>query len=155
MRRAGQALAKEISVYAFYGVLGLLGGQLAFRIDTLMVGGMIDISSAGIYTIVAVLTEVIVKPARAILGIAGPIIAKSWKENNLAEIQMIYQKSSLNLLIVGLFIFLGIWLSLESLFLLMPNSEGLMTAKYVVFFLGLAQVVNMGTSVNNEIITFR
>jgi len=154
LRFIKKPLAKEISVYALYGVLGLLGGQLAFRIDTLMVGGMIDVSSAGIYTIVAVLTEVIIKPARAILGIAGPIIAKSWKENNLAEIQMIYQKSSLNLLIVGLFIFLGIWLSLEPLFSLMPNTEGLMTAKYVVFFLGLAQVVNMGTSVNNEIITY-
>lgn len=147
-------LAKEISEYAFYGILVLLGSQLAFRIDTLMVGALINLENAGSYAIIAVLTEVILKPSKAIIGVAGPIIAKRWEENDLAEIKMIYQKSSLNLLIVGIFIFLGIWMSIDALFSLMPNSEELATAKYVFFFLGLARLLDMGTSVNNEIINY-
>ena len=147
-------LAKEISVYASYGILAMLSGQLAFKIDTLMVGGLIDVRHAGIYTIAATLTEVIIKPSRAIFGIAGPIIAKSWEENDMEEIKMIYQKSSLNLLIVGIFIFLGVWLSIEALFSLMPNTEELLVGKYVILFLGMARLVDMATSVNNEILNY-
>ena len=42
--------------------MAFIGGQVDFRIDSLMIGGLISLKEAGIYTIVAVLSEIIVKP---------------------------------------------------------------------------------------------
>lgn len=147
-------LAKEIKQYSIYGLLNSLGSQVAFRIDTLMVAGMIDIASGGIYAIVNVISDVITKPSKSIISIASPIISKSWKENDMAEIKMIYKKSSIILLIIGWYTFLGIWGSVDDLFNIMPKPEEIRPGKYVIFFLGLAKIIDLATSVNTDIINY-
>lgn len=147
-------LKKEISEYSFFGILNALGSQLAFRIDTLMVAGLVSLSSGGIYAIVHVIIDVISKPLKAIIAIASPIISNKWVNKDITGIMSIYQKSSLLLLILGIYIFLGIWLSIDDLFLLMPNSEEMSKGKYVVFFLGIAKMIDLGTSVNSQIIAY-
>ena len=149
-----KARAKEMSEYSLFGLLNSLGSQLAFRIDTLMVAGMINISSGGVYAIVNVISDVIMKPARGIIAISSPIISKSWAINDLEEIQMIYKKSSTILLIIGCFVFLGIWGSIDDLITVMPNSETIRPGKYVILFLGLAKLFDLSTSVNSEIISY-
>ncbi len=147
-------LRKEISEYSFFGILNALGSQLAFRIDTLMVAGLVSISSGGIYAIVHVIIDVISKPLKAIIAIASPIISEKWIDNDVQGIESIYQKSSILLLLLGVYIFLGIWLSIDDLFLLMPNTEEMSRGKYVVFFLGIAKMIDLGTSVNSQIIAY-
>ena len=149
-----RSLAKEMRKYATFGLLNALGSQLAFRIDTLMVAGMVSISSGGIYAIVNVISDVITKPFKSIEAIASPIISKSWDTNDVAEIKTIYQKSSIILLVVGTYIFLGIWSSIDDLFSLMPNSKEVEGGKYVILFLGLARVFDLATSVNAHIIGY-
>lgn len=145
-------LAKEMRSYSIFGLLNALGNQLAFRIDMLMVGGLVSISSGGVYAIVNVITDVVMKPAKAIVAIANPIISEKWENNDVQGIEGIYQKSSIVLLINGLFIFLGIWLSVDDLFSIMPNSEIMMAGKYVILFLGIAKLFDLATSVNTQII---
>ncbi len=145
-------LAKEMRSYSIFGLLNALGNQLAFRIDMLMVGGLVSISSGGIYAIVNVIIDVIMKPAKAIIAIANPIISEKWENSDVKGIEGIYQKSSIVLLINGLFIFLGIWLSVDDLFSIMPNSEKMMAGKYVILFLGIAKLFDLATSVNTQII---
>ena len=145
-------LVKEMKSYASFGMLNALGNQLAFRIDMLMVAGLVSISSGGIYAIVNILIDVITKPAKAITAIANPIISDSWEKNDTKEIEKIYKKSSIVLLISGLYIFLGIWLSVDDLFAIMPNSEAMRQGKYVILFLGLAKLFDLATSVNTQII---
>ena len=147
-----KSLLKEMRSYSAFGLLNALGNQLAFRIDVLMVGGLVSISSGGIYAIVNVIIDVIMKPAKAITAIANPIISDKWENNDTNAIQGIYQKSSIVLLISGLFIFMGIWLSIDDLFSLMPNSEEMRAGKYVIFFLGIAKLFDLATSVNTQII---
>jgi len=147
-------MAKEMREYSIFGLLNALGSQVAFRIDTIMVAAMVSISSGGIYAIVNVISDVITKPYKAINAIAAPIISESWNTNDSAEIKNIYQKSSITLLILGCFIFLGIWLSVDDLFLIMPKSELISQGKYVIFFLGLAKIFDLATSVNSYIIGF-
>jgi len=108
-------LQKEIKKFSLFGLLNALGSQLAFKIDTLMVAGMINVTSSGVYGIALVITEVISKPAKGIIAISSPIISASWKANDLDNIKMIYQKSSTVLLIIGLYVFLGIWGSINDL----------------------------------------
>jgi len=147
-------LAKELGENSIFGLLNALGSQVATRIDTLMVAAMVSISAGGVYAIVDVISDVITKPYKGINAIAAPIISKSWNNNDLDEIKKIYQKSSITLLVLGWFIFLGTWLSIDDLFLIMPQSDIMETGKYVIFFLGLARLFDLATSVNSFIIIY-
>ncbi|MCB0661387.1 MAG: polysaccharide biosynthesis C-terminal domain-containing protein [Saprospiraceae bacterium] len=144
----------EMARYGGYGMLSGLGTKTAFYIDTLMVSALMEFSDTGVYAISLFMANTIGQPIRSIIGIAQPIISKAFSENNLKEIKTIYQKSSLNLLILGIFLFLGIWSNLDDLFQIMPNTEPMKAGKWVVFFLCLAKLSDMATSVNNEVINY-
>ncbi|MEO5905198.1 MAG: polysaccharide biosynthesis C-terminal domain-containing protein, partial [Saprospiraceae bacterium] len=145
---------KEYSKYSWYGLLSGIGSQMAFRIDALMVSSMIHFKAGGLYAISYAVSEVIAKPMRAVATISGPVIAQHIESGNLEEVRSIYRKSSLNMTIIGLGLFLLIWTVLPFIFEIMPNTEEMKQGEYVVFFLGLAQVWDMMTGINNEIIIY-
>ncbi len=145
---------KEYSWYAWYGILSGVGSQVAFRIDSLMVFSLIKSQAAGVYSISWALSEIIIKPMRLLGNIAGPMLAQKIEENKLDEVKTIYQKSSLTMTIIGAGLFFLIWTVLPYIFQLMPETEVMQQGAYVVFFLGLAQVWDMMTGVNSEIISY-
>ena len=55
-------------------------------------------------------------------------------------------------MIVGGFLLTCVWINIDDLFLLIPNSEVYVEGKYVVLFIGMAVLFDMATGVNNEII---
>jgi O-antigen/teichoic acid export membrane protein len=145
---------KEYSKYSWYGLLSGMGSTVAFRIDTLMVTHLIQLQYTGIYSIAATLSEVIIKPMRSLNAIAGPVISHHLETGNLDEVRSIYRKSSLNMTIIGVGLFFMIWTVLPYIFDIMPNTETVRRGSYVVFFLGIAQVWDMMTGVNSEIISY-
>ncbi len=145
---------KEYSWYAWFGILSGVGSQVAFRIDGLMVSAMIQFQAAGVYSISWALSEIIIKPMRSLANIAAPLLAKQIEENKMNEVKEIYRKSSLTMTIIGAGLFFLIWTVLPYIFRLMPNTEVMQQGAYVVFFLGMAQVWDMMTGVNNEIISY-
>ncbi|MEP6647635.1 MAG: polysaccharide biosynthesis C-terminal domain-containing protein [Saprospiraceae bacterium] len=145
---------KEYFNYSGYGILAGIGSQIAFRIDGLMVSAMIQLSTGGLYSISWAVSDMIGKPMRALGSISSPIIAHHLEHGNTKDLLILYRKSSLNMTIIGLGIFLFIWTVLPFIFDLMSNSEVMRQGLYVVFFLGLAQVWDMMTGVNNEIILY-
>ncbi|HZV68256.1 MAG TPA: polysaccharide biosynthesis C-terminal domain-containing protein [Saprospiraceae bacterium] len=145
---------KTYSRFSGYGILGSIGSQVAFKIDGLMVAGMIQFASSGLYSIAWALSDVIAKPMRALSAISGPMVAQYIERGEMTELKTLYRKSSLNMSIIGLGLFLLIWTVLPFIFDIMPNSEVMRKGSYVVFFLGLAQLWDMMTGVNNEIITY-
>jgi O-antigen/teichoic acid export membrane protein len=66
----------------------------------------------------------------------------------------LYRRSSINLLIIGTFILLGLWSCLDQVFEIMPNGERYAVGKYVILFAGLAKLFDMATSINGRIIGF-
>lgn len=145
---------KEYSRYSFYVLLAGIGSHIAFRIDTVMVAGMIQFQAAGVYAIGLRLSEVILKPFVTLSGITGPIISQHIARSEWKEVDSLYKKSSLNMTVIGLGLFLLIWSVLPELFEIMPNTAELQKGMYVVFFLGMAQIVDMMTGINNEIIAY-
>ncbi len=144
----------EIGKYSSYSILSILASQLVLRIDIIMVTSMIGLTAGGIYSIINIMTQVIQKPANGMYSIASPIISESWVNNNTTEINKIYKKSSTILFFLACFIFLGIWLSIDDLIQIMPDSEDMMEGKYVMFFTGLSLVFELLTSVNSHIIGY-
>ena len=127
---------KEYSKFSWYSLLTGIGSQVAFKIDNLMVSGMIQFQAGGLYAIAMALSDVIAKPMRALSAISGPMIATYIEEGNLKEVETMYKKSSLNMTIIGLGMFLLIWTVLPYIFDIMPNSDVMREGMYVVFFPG-------------------
>jgi O-antigen/teichoic acid export membrane protein len=98
------------------------------------------------------LSNVIQVPQRSIVSISVGYLSQAWKDKHYATIQRIYSRSSLNMLMASLFIFLTIWLNfdraIEQLHLNPVYHEG----KWVVLILGIKNIIDMGTGVNSMII---
>ncbi|MBP7273899.1 MAG: polysaccharide biosynthesis C-terminal domain-containing protein [Saprospiraceae bacterium] len=149
-----KGLRKSMMNYSLYAMLGIIGTMLVIRLDAVMVAGMINLHYTGVFTIGAFIAESIAVPSIALIKIAAPIISKAWAENDIGEIKKVYEKSAVVLLMVGLFIFLNIWINIDDVFRIMPNGKLYEAGKYVVLLLGISKLVDMATGVNNEVIGF-
>lgn len=149
-----KSLRKEMSQFALYSGFNSIGNSLAFRIDSIMIAMMLGFKECGIYLLILFMAVVIEKPTSSIIKIASPIISKAWNENNTIEIDSIYKKSSLNLLIIGIPIFLLIWFSLIDIDAISAGRKNFYEGRYVFLLLGMAKLVDMATSVNSQIIYY-
>ena len=141
---------EALSLMAF-GTIGSAGSVFVFEIDKIMIGNLLDLSYTGIYSIAFFFSIFIAVPGKSIRRIAFILLAEAWKNNDLKTIQSIYIKTSLNLFLAGTYLFLGVWLNVdEVLSFLPPEFE---KGKYVIFFLGIAQLVDLLTGSNIEIIS--
>ncbi len=145
-------LLREIAGFAGFGMALNLAMFLITRLDLLMVSWFLGLQKGGIYTIASYISNVMDVPARAIITVAMPLIAKYWLHDKRLEINGLYQKSSINLLIIGI-AFYGVTLvSLDSLIALMPNSGEMQAGRAVVAILGAAKLFDLATGLNGYIL---
>lgn len=143
---------KAIREYVLFGILLGTSGSIILYIDSLMVNKMVSMEALGVYSILFFAARLLIIPSKAILRISTVIIAESWKENDLDNIQSVYEKSCLNQLLIGAFMFGVGWACLEPVLSLSPNLAGYAEHAYIFFFLGLGLVFEMATGVNTAII---
>ncbi len=149
-----QPLIKKMAAYGLYGLIGSFSYSLVQRIDLIMLSSLTTLSQAGIYSTSLFVANTFDVPRNAIAKVSSPLLAAHWHENNTAAIQELYQKSALNQLIFGVGLFIAIWVSVDQLYLLMPNGEVFRSGKYIIFILGLARLFDLGTGLNSEIIGY-
>ena len=145
---------KEFYKYAAYFTIGSAGSIIATRIDTFMVGSMIDLNRTGIYSIAALIAVNIGIPVNAITAISSPIISKAVTSNDWNEVENIYKKSSITLLMSGCFLFLLVWTNIDDLFGLMPDNNEMSANKLIVLLLSIAKLFDMATGVNDSITAY-
>ena len=144
---------KEIATYCLFLIVGASSVTLVTKLDTIMIEGITNSQAfVGIYAIAFSISNIIDVVKRPIVKLSMPIIAKKLKENKLTEVLSIYRKSSINLMIAGSFMFTLLWLNIDFIFSIIPNSEIYQAGKYVVFFLALAKLFDLSLGVNYEII---
>jgi O-antigen/teichoic acid export membrane protein len=148
-------LAKEMANFSLYGFVGSLGSRFSSEfLNFFMLGTISTLTNTGIYNIAYSISNVVDVPRKAISRIASPLLAEKFNEGKLADVEDIYHKSSINQLIVALWVFLSVWVCIDQIFEIMPNGERYVGGKYVVLLLGIARIVDMATGVNSEIISF-
>jgi O-antigen/teichoic acid export membrane protein len=96
-------------------------------------------------------------PQRSLTSISIPVLAKSWKDKDFANIKHIYHKSVSNLLAIGLLLFGLIWLNIENLVSFLnwisnKESGGYDALVPLIFIMGLAKLIDLATGVNGQII---
>ncbi|MCK5839985.1 MAG: polysaccharide biosynthesis protein, partial [Bacteroidales bacterium] len=103
-----------------------------------------------IYTTAFFYGTLVILPSRSLLKISSPIIADAWKDKDMGKLKTIYFKSSLNQLVIGLFILIGIWANIDNVFKILPAEFE--AGRYVILFIGLAYLFDMALGVSGSII---
>ena len=147
-------LMQQMGLFAIIGMLGSLGSTLTYQIDRVMVPTLMDLKQADVYNIALFIGNSIEIPVRTIIAVTSPLIVKAWYDQDTSAINRLYQKASNNLLIIGLFLFVGIWLSLDDLFQLTSKYDLLKAGHWVVFMVGITKLFDLATSVNGQIIGY-
>jgi len=145
---------KEMYRYGLWVLLGGASAALLPHIEKVLLpafeGGL---GNTAIFDIASRIALVISIPRNSIVMISAPIISAAYQRKDLAEIDTIYKKSSLNLFIIGSFLFLGIWVNIDSIFSLIPKSDIYSQGKWVVLMVGISKITDMMTGLNTEILT--
>lgn len=142
---------KDMLVYGGFVLMGNASGAVIANIDGLMLSAYSGLRSTGIYTIAFFIANIVEIPKRSLSQVLVPLVSEANKNNDVATLRELYRKSSINQLIVGGLLFIGIWCNIESVFRLIPHGEVYMAGKWVVFWIGLSKLFDMVTGINAEI----
>ena len=126
-------------------------GVASRTVDSFMIIGLKGLEKTAVFTIAAYLVTFMDLPFRSITSIATPIISESWKDKNYANILSIYKKSTVTLLVTGLFIYLMVLLNINNLVVFL-NADAWAEVPVIVLIMGLAKIIDLGTGVNGQII---
>jgi len=143
-------LLNSMGLMALFSILNGFTTNIILTVDTIMITGMIGLSATGIYGSCMIFGMMVSLPSRSILKITNIVSARAWKENDMAAIRNIYEKSCTTLFIIGLLMFLGLWANIDNIFeILGPN---FVSGKWVIFFIGLGSLIDMTTGANSSIL---
>ena len=102
-------MAKDEWNYTLFLFLMTGGTIIINQIDSIMTGGIKGLEYAAVYGMGFFISGIIGVPFRSVNTISNTLVAKFFSENNLAEINKLYRRTSINLFLIGAFLFLGIW----------------------------------------------
>lgn len=142
---------KEVLRYTFYIILAGSAGAIILDIDKVMIPGKEGLEKAAYYAVAVFIGSFIEAPSRAMGQILQPLTSKSINENKSKEVESLYKKSSINLLLVGGLFFVLVNCNVAELFKLMPNknySDGIL----VVLMISSAKLFLMMLGTNGLII---
>lgn len=143
-------LAREMLSVSFYGTINSFNDKLANNIDKIMIVSIIGLSGNGIFATMANFGVLVSLPARSLKRIASTVIAEAWKKNDIETINKIYLKSSLHQFMAACFLFIGIWINIDNIIIIIGQKYA--SGKYVILYIGLMHVIQMLAGVSGTII---
>jgi O-antigen/teichoic acid export membrane protein len=108
------------------------------------------LTDTAVFTIAGYIAALMEIPQRSMMSITVPVLAESWRNKDLGNIQHIYSRSISNLLVIGLGMFALLWLNTANIANWMGKDYQGMES--VVLFLGIAKLIDLGTGANAQII---
>ncbi len=135
--------------------LASVSNIIIMNADSLMISALSKegLADTGIYTIAFFIGSTLDIPRRIINLVTGPMIAEYWVDGSMEKIKEAFKETSVNSLIIGCFIFGVIWINLDSIYQLIPNSEIYIKGINVVLFILLARLFEMSCSISPNILT--
>ncbi len=139
---------REIIKYSLFLVVGTGGVILMSKIDTLMIHEFLITGEnvygfIGVYAISFFIASIIEMPAKIMVQLLFPLMAKMATENKVQKLEEIYKKSAINGALISIFFLLLIWYNLDLLFGLIPNGVIYAGGKYVVLFIGMSKILDL------------
>ena len=142
--RENKGLVRRYLVYTGFLLLSAVTTVLAPTLSSFFVTAKMGLSNTGIFAIATYMAVMVSVPNRSVSAIASPQLAQAIKEQNREECSFLIRQVTRNMLLIGGFILLAIWLNIDLIFHILPNGATYATAKNVVFILGVSQLI-LGT----------
>ena len=138
-----------LMMFVYSGAIIVMTAQ---TIDSFTIVSYVDLKSLAIYDFSTYVCSLIQVPQRGIIAISIPILSQAWKDKDFSTLRRVYSRSSINLLIISLFISLLIWLNFDDTIGVFGLNPELRAGKTVVMLWALKYIIDMGTGVNAQII---
>ncbi|MCG9971749.1 polysaccharide biosynthesis C-terminal domain-containing protein [Christiangramia crocea] len=151
--RFGLKFPKNLSPVLKYSSLILIAASVAtvlLDLDKVMIEYYLPIENVAIYGIAVYIATVISVPQKAMHQITHPLTAEMLNNKDKLGLKDIYEKSSLNLLIVGGLIFILIITNINSLYELIPEEYEI--SILVVLLISLVKLYDNFLGNNNSIL---
>ena len=139
--KANRSLIRRYLVYTAFLLVSALTTILAPTLSSFFVTAKMGLDSTGIFAIATYMAVMVSVPYRSVTAIASPQLARAIKEQNRAELSHLIRQVTHNLLLIGGFILLVIWLNIDLIYHILPNGATYAAARNVVLILGVSQLV--------------
>ncbi|MBR4264301.1 MAG: lipopolysaccharide biosynthesis protein [Paludibacteraceae bacterium] len=139
--RSNKPLVKRYLVYTGFLIVSAVTTTLAPTLSSFFVTAKMGLDSTGIFAIATYMAVMVSVPYRSLTAIASPQLAHAIKNQNRDECSRLIRQVSRNLLLVGGFILLAIWLNIDLIYHVLPNGTTYASARNVVLILGVSQLI--------------
>ncbi|MCQ2348444.1 MAG: oligosaccharide flippase family protein [Paludibacteraceae bacterium] len=139
--RAQRPLVRSYVLYTLFLLVSAVTSVLAPTLSSFFITAQMGLSYTGIFAIATYMAVMVSIPYRSMVAISQPELALAIKNNDTATISRLLQQVSSNLLLIGGFILLAIWLNIDLIFTILPNGATYAVARNVVLLLGIGQLM--------------
>ena len=150
--RVTKKFKKKIFTLMGFVYGGTMVNTLSQSIDLFAIASYRGLNYAAVFDFSSYVANILQVPQRSLVSISIPVLSRAWKDKDFETIKRIYHRSSLNLLIITFFLFALIWMNYDDAIKVLQLNSIYEQGKWVVFFLALRNIVEMGTGVNGQII---
>jgi len=132
--------------------VGTCIASVAATVDVFIIAGFQDLKAVGIFVFAQYAANLVQVPQRSIQAVSAGVLSQAWKDKNYTEINRIYQRSCINLLLMSLFIFGNIWLNILPGIGVLHLQNIYIDGISVMFVLGMVRIIDAGTGLNALVI---
>ncbi|HEY2727830.1 MAG TPA: polysaccharide biosynthesis C-terminal domain-containing protein, partial [Parafilimonas sp.] len=150
--RVTKKFFKKMLGLQFFVFGGICLNAVAITISGILIASKMGLTATAVYSLAAYVANLIEIPQRSITSISTGVLSRAWKDKNYAEINRVYHRSSINMLLLALFIFGNVWLNVGQGISILHIQNEYSAGLGVVFILGIAKIIDAGTGVNSVII---
>jgi O-antigen/teichoic acid export membrane protein len=150
--RVTKKFFKKMLGLQFFVFGGICLNAVAITISGILIASKMGLTATAVYSLAAYVANLIEIPQRSITSISTGVLSRAWKDKNYSEINRVYHRSSINMLLLALFIFGNVWLNVGQGINILHIQNEYAAGLGVVFVLGIAKIIDAGTGVNSVII---
>lgn len=143
-------LSRQMISLALFSIFSTFSTAIILSIDVIMVNDKLGLAETGIYSIAFYFGSIMLIPARSVGRIISSLVAEAFKKDDMTEIHILYKKSSNNLLVIGVLLFIGIAVNIDNIMQFLPAEYA--SGKNVILIISAGYLFELGTGVNQWII---
>ncbi|MBO4665327.1 MAG: lipopolysaccharide biosynthesis protein [Paludibacteraceae bacterium] len=147
-------LVRRIGIYTGFLIISALTSVLAPTLSGFFITAKMGLEFTGIFAIATYIGVMVSIPYRSLVAITQPELAQTIKDNDKPNTTRLIAQASNNLMLVGGFIFLLIWINIDLIFALLPNGETYAVAKNTVLLLSLGQWMIASFNIFNSALSY-
>ncbi|GIJ96679.1 polysaccharide biosynthesis protein [Capnocytophaga stomatis] len=141
----------EILKYSLFSILSGSVASLLMDIDKFMINQYLPISQIAIYNVAIFTATVIAIPYRAMYQIVSPLIAQFLNKNETSQLDELYKKSTVNIYLTSVIIFILIISNAKQFYTLLPDKEYI-NGITVLILISIVKLFDALVGINNAIL---